>query len=1278
MGSAARHGADNLVGEAMRLPPFFLRAQRACRSCLVLLVLLLLASCASCYVQPPPVQHHVYYSGSHVTSIAVSETGVLWSSSSLYATDVVHGRIICYNISTGAVMAVWNVTDSPLYSPTSISHLDESAAESRLLYVADSTTRQVLAVDVTTGLRDTLSQSFSIPSQLYESGLVLASSGQGALYIVDRYRGIIAANSLSSPRMNLWVSDSIAPPPGSPLTAAYLSAISTADRAEDTTKDIIFLVDGTGDRVLQMNALGEFMEPLLFALPTEVRGIQAISWTWCTAFELDHEGCLWVMYQADGPSSADRTLIAVRLNNSAVVYNFTTVTAALGTREQEQQTAVNAHLPSPALRVIGSGTSDDPYLLYMAEADPDGPGHVIVVRDETGKLVQTFDPIPPVYDVNNHTMHAFSAVRADRGSCSLWLTDVDNGGMLVQAAADGTILQHFSTAPALFTAVVVDYSASVRSPSLVLLSSNATDWQLWRFYPSNGSFVQLNTTAAHQQTDSQCTATRQSDSSIHSMVDETQVGGLDVDVDSGRLAVSVTCADTLLMLDATKGWEVSFNTTLVHPRLVVFVPRYLHVVAVDRSGEQGQWQFTELDWDSGVTQYTHAFVSPMGEPLALLSDSGSNSLWMSDANGLVFQLDSVYFTVLENGIFQPSPPAYGMTSLSVDADGTLYTVDSVTRRLIMLFVGQVSALRPSAVLCNTASSSSSSSSSSTSPSSSSSSAPSFYVSSSSSTGSGGASGVWGVSPIMLLSAGAVGVAVVVVLVVSLRYYWARRHGSSESRESVGSDEVEDDDEQSAYEQLYDAPDSVSWLPHKAESDMSPYDASAIGKHSAPPVQIVHEPDSRYDAYVRLYEALNEGQSDLRGWHEPAIPRSPSTLLPSRSSHPLPSSVSPASTDSSGSSSGSGSSSDGTQSSSSSAAVPAPPAITRLISRVVPRYVDEVTDMRIVGEGQSGHVYSGMHAGTRVVVKLPKSREMSAAQWREWQAHLRLPAHPSLVRFVGSLVMEDTNYLVLQWVEQGSLASLLNSPTHTTTARWYSRPYGVMRAAADIAAALQHVHQHGLVHRDVSARNVLVDADGTFVLADLGLCQETDTAIGTATCTTTAATATATSPLLRQSSLGPTTVPLRWCSPEYLSSWRATGRLDVWALGVTLWECTASGRKPYSDVLDNTRLQLQLTAGLLALRVDSQWMQQYEGTDERGLVGRVVRLIDTCMTVEAEQRPDAEQLVHVVQQEMAEWEAECGEEAERVKRRWERDHATERRQSSTLPVSAADEAVDDVS
>ena len=593
-------------------------------------------------------------------------------------------------------------------------------------------------------------------------------------------------------------------------------------------------------------------------------------------------------------------------------------------------------------------------------------------------------------------------------------------------------------------------------------------------------------------------------------------------------------------------------------------------------------------------------------------------------NGLVFRLDPVTLLASSDGMYQPRPNAYSMQSLSLDSSGTLYTVDRATRRLILLFVDAQQWVLSSSMECHPYPiptipppvSSSSSSSSST--------GSSAVIPGS----PGGLLG--GVDPLIVLFAGAVSIAVVLVLLgLMARWCWMMRRRWSSN--GVGGVELEgaksDEDEQPAYQRLSD--DADLSLPRTVSSS-----------------------DARYDAYVRLYEALTgEPRDSIRHWHgsstEQHMATHPSTLLSTPVNLSSPSSRPSASSFSA--SSALGDSDQSSSSSDSSSAIPGPPAITRLSSTVVPRYIHEVTELHMLGEGQSGRVYCGVYEGSRVVVKQPKCRSMSAAQWREWQAHLRLPVHPNLVRFIGSLVMEDTNYLVLGWVEQGSLKSLLSAPTATRTARWYTRPYAVMRAAEDIASALQHVHQHGLVHRDVSARNVLVEADGTFVLADLGLAQEADEPNSTPP-------------------VAPTTMPLRWCSPEYLSTMRHTDKADVWALGVTLWEMTSGGRLPYGDITAERRLQEQLQSGLVKLRVDVAWGKRYEKTDERGLASRVIRLIDECLAVDVERRPTAEQVVVMVQKDMAEWDAECAEEAERVSRQWVDEHTAAVPHTSTGSVA----------
>ena len=332
--------------------------------------------------------------------------------------------------------------------------------------------------------------------------------------------------------------------------------------------------------------------------------------------------------------------------------------------------------------------------------------------------------------------------------------------------------------------------------------------------------------------------------------------------------------------------------------------------------------------------------------------------------------------------------------------------------------------------------------------------------------------------------------------------------------------------------------------------------------------------------------------------------------------------------------------------SSSSCPPVPSRISRLASTLTthPTFIDEVTNLSILNEGVAGHAYLGSYHSLPVVVKLPKSLEISGQEWREWQAHLRLPPHRHLVEFLGALVMEETNYLVTKEVRQGSLKSVLQRGGEGR--RLYGSGYAVLRAALEIGRGLSHLHAHRIVHRDISSRNILVDSDGTFIIADLGLCRDmarqlSDAAAGSHPSHTEDAYEMGRS----------TAIPVRWTAPESLLTHSYSSKSDVWSLGVTLWEMASGGavpysaQVPYSAVEANRRVIREVVSGEATLEVEEDWEPQLQ-------VGqRARRVIALCLRRDVSQRPNSVQLVEELEREMADWEREGGEEVSAVKQEW---------------------------
>lgn len=204
----------------------------------------------------------------------------------------------------------------------------------------------------------------------------------------------------------------------------------------------------------------------------------------------------------------------------------------------------------------------------------------------------------------------------------------------------------------------------------------------------------------------------------------------------------------------------------------------------------------------------------------------------------------------------------------------------------------------------------------------------------------------------------------------------------------------------------------------------------------------------------------------------------------------------------------------------------------------------------LGAGGMGVVYRAFDTRLerRVAIKL-FSNQLSTPQARQRLMHEARSAsalnHPNVCTVYEVGESGDTMYLVMEFVEGRTLTAMIPAG---------GLPVGtIVRYGSQIAGALAHAHERGVVHRDLKCANVVVTPDGHAKVLDFGIAQrqfqESDPAADTET---------------QVSFLAPGHVAgtLSYMSPEALRGEMVDGRADIWALGVMLHQM-ATASLPFS-------------------------------------------------------------------------------------------------------------------
>eukprot|EP00960_Hanusia_phi_P075963 768491-Hanusia_phi.AAC.3 len=223
------------------------------------------------------------------------------------------------------------------------------------------------------------------------------------------------------------------------------------------------------------------------------------------------------------------------------------------------------------------------------------------------------------------------------------------------------------------------------------------------------------------------------------------------------------------------------------------------------------------------------------------------------------------------------------------------------------------------------------------------------------------------------------------------------------------------------------------------------------------------------------------------------------------------------------------------------------------------------DLRLaqIGLGQDKTVYRGWWSSRDVAIVRFRSGSIDA----ESSAMLRLRRHPHLITLYGYTTdASGSKYLIEELAPLGSMDVVVEGVAPALRQDEACRQSIFMEVLHQVTSGMHGVVEAGLLHRDLSLRNILVvnlnvsERKVLVKVADFGTSQ--------------------TMSVMHNDQ----SIPCRWTAPEVLRNRRkASEKSDVYSFGVLVWELLSFGENmPYWEVQEDSRVIEDVAKGKLCL------------------------------------------------------------------------------------------------